>query len=110
MHEGLLVSAATISRTRTKYRINGLQIALYEKKRSGRPMKVDLQLRSEVRLLICSPVPSGRCKWTIDLLLEQGIKKFNWSVSRSTIYRILGSDDLKQWKKQEWCISTKTPD
>ncbi len=30
-------------------------------------------------------------------------------VSRSTIYRILTSDDLKYWTKQEWCISTITP-
>lgn len=108
--KGLLVSTSTISRIRTKYRQSGLQAALYERNRSGRPMKVDLQLRSEVRLLICSPVPTGRCKWTGDLLLEQGIKRFNWKISRSTIYRILSSDDLKPWKKEEWCISTVTPE
>ena len=106
---GLQVSASTISRTRSKYRKNGLQSALYERKRSGRPTKVSLQLRSEVRLLACSSVPSGRCKWTGDLLLEQGIKRYHWVVCRSTIYRILASDDLKPWKKQEWCISIITP-
>ena len=106
---GLQVSASTISRTRSKYRKNGLQSALYEKNRSGRPTKISLQLRSEVRLLACSPVPAGRCKWTGDLLLEQGLKKYHWMVSRSTIYRILASDDLKPWTKQEWCISSITP-
>lgn len=106
---GLHVSASTVSRTRSKYRKNGLQSVLHQKKRSGRPTKISLQLRSEVRLLACSPVPSGRCKWTGDLLLEQGIKKYHWLVSRSTIYRILSSDDLKPWTKQEWCISIITP-
>ncbi len=109
MIAGLQVSASTISRIRSKYRKNGLQSALYERKRSGRPAKVGLLLRSEVRLLACSHVPAGRCKWTGDLLLEQGKKKYHWTVSRSTIYRILASDDLKPWTKQEWCISTITP-
>lgn len=104
----LHVSASTVSRTRIKYRRFGLTTALHEQKRTGRPKIVDYKLQSEVRLLACSPVPAGRCRWTGQLLLEQGVKRFNWEVSRSTLFRILHSDNLKPWKKQTWCISKIT--
>jgi DDE superfamily endonuclease len=53
----------------------------------------------------CSSPPSGRARWTLELLADQMVKLTEHeSVSRETVRRRLAENHLKPWRKDMWCI------
>jgi transposase len=70
--ENLLeVDRTTIWRIKKRYFKYGLEIALTEDNRSGQPMKYSTVQQAELAALVCGPVPDGRIRWTIRLLVEE---------------------------------------
>ena len=75
--ENLLeVDRTTIWRIKKRYLDYGLETALTEESRSGQPPKYVTRHEAELTVLACGPVPGGRRRWTIRLLVEE-LKKQN---------------------------------
>jgi transposase len=69
--EDLLVSARTVSRVRQRFVTRGLQAALDERERSGRPTEIDGEAEAKLVMLACSEPPQGRSRWTLQLLADR---------------------------------------
>lgn len=70
--ENLLeVDRTTIWRIKKRYLDYGLEMALIDESRSGQPTKYSTRHEAELTALACGPVPEGRRRWTIRLLVEE---------------------------------------
>ena len=71
IQEALHTGLSTIERTRKRFVEGNLEYALNEKKRSGAPRKFDGKQEAYLVALACSPPPSGRVRWTLQLLSDK---------------------------------------
>ena len=71
IHRILNVSQATIIRVRKKFATCGLDAALEELSRRGRPLKFDGYQRAQITALACSDPPEGHSQWSLRLLADQ---------------------------------------
>lgn len=93
----LEVERTTIWRTRKRYLEEGLEKALQEKERSGQPRKYGAKQRAEVVALACSDPPSGRARWSLELLTEKlSQQKGLGSINRETIRLILKKTNVNR--------------
>ena len=86
----LSVGRTAIWRTRTAYLEGGLDFALHDEARPGKPKRYEADAEAQITALACSAPPPGAQRWTIALLTEAarrhpGMK----SISRETIRRVL---------------------
>ena len=72
--EKLDIGSATIERVRRHYAEGGLEAALNEKRRSGRPLVISGLDRAKITALACSTPPKGQARWTLRLLAEKGVE------------------------------------
>lgn len=70
----LLVNYNTVAAWREKYAAGGLDAALYDKRRSGRPIEIDGEARAKITALACSPAPEGHARWKLDLLADKVVE------------------------------------
>ncbi len=68
------VSTPTVGRIRRQYATAGLESALNEKPRSGRPAGISGETRAKVTALACSTPPAGRSRWTLRLLADKVVE------------------------------------
>ncbi|WP_020601601.1 helix-turn-helix domain-containing protein [Spirosoma spitsbergense] len=68
------ISVATVYNVRKRYREDGLQRAISEKKRPGQPRKVTQEVEAQITQLACSQAPDGRTRWTVALINERLVK------------------------------------
>jgi transposase len=66
----LLVSEPTIIRVRRRCVDGGLEFALYDKPRPGKPPKITGEIEAQITLLACSDPPAGHTRWTLRLLAD----------------------------------------
>ena len=71
IHAVLDVSQTTIIRIRKKFVTGGLESALEELSRSGRPLKFDGYQRAQITALACSEPPEGHSQWSLRLLADR---------------------------------------
>ena len=104
--ENISVSTSTVFRTKRRFVEEGLDASLSELPRPGADR---LLAEKEEALLIataCSAPPSGRSRWTLDLLAGAMVRLTRHdSISSETIRRRLAENQLKPWLKKMWCIS-----
>lgn len=86
----LSVGRTAIWRTRAAYLQGGLDFALHDEARPGKPKRYEADAEAQVTALACSAPAAGAERWTIALLTEAarrhpGMK----SISRETIRRVL---------------------
>lgn len=70
----LNISYPTILAWRDKYVSNGLDAALYDAPRAGRPLVIDGVARAKITALACSPAPAGHARWSLNLLAEKAVE------------------------------------
>ena len=70
----LQVSQQTIYNVKRRYLDGGLQSALFDQPRSGRPIEIDGKQRAKVTALACSTPPEGRARWTLRLLADKAVE------------------------------------
>jgi transposase len=84
------VGRTVIWRTRVAYVEGGVEHALFDVQRPGKPRQYDTDVEAQITALACSNPPEGMQRWTL-VLLEQaaraqpGMKQ----ISRETIRRLL---------------------
>ena len=77
-------------RTRAAYLQGGVELAVFDVARSGRPRQYDTDDEARVIALACSAPPAGRQRWTM-VELERAARQEPGmgSVSRETVRRML---------------------
>lgn len=77
-------------RTRSAYLQGGVELAVFDVARSGRPRQYDTDAEARVTALACSAPPQGRQRWTM-VELERAARQEPGlaSVSRETVRRML---------------------
>ncbi len=89
--EVLNLDRTRIWRIRKRYLDQGLEAALYDQARPGRPRDYDDKAEAELVALACSKPPAGQGRWTIALLTEVARRqsKVLKSVSEGTVRQVL---------------------
>jgi putative transposase len=72
--EALQLCSKTVSRVRQAFIQGGLQAALYDKPRTGRPPEIDGEAEAKLTMLACSSPPEGRSQWTLQLLADKMVE------------------------------------
>jgi transposase len=70
----LSLSLQTIFNIKRRYLTTGLDSALHERPRSGKPPKIDGTARAKITALACSTAPQGHARWTLRLLADKAIE------------------------------------
>src|SRR6266545_3619139 len=94
--ENLLeVDRTTIWRIRERYLKHGLEAALTEGKRSGQPVRYTPVHEAELTVLACGPVPEGRKRWTIRLLVSELKKQKGFeTITYGSVRKLLKKTNL----------------
>lgn len=86
----LKVGRTALWRTRTAYLEGGLDFALHDEARPGKPKRYRADAEAQVTALACSAPPPGAQRWTVALLTEAARQQTPMKgISRETIRRIL---------------------
>lgn len=70
----LQVSHQTVYNVKRRLREGGLQAALFDQPRSGRPVEISGTQRAKITALACSTPPEGRARWTLRLLADKAVE------------------------------------
>jgi hypothetical protein len=84
------IGRTAVWRARSAYLQGGVELAVFDVERSGRPCRYDTNAEAHVTALACSTPPKGRQRWTM-IELERAARKEPGmdSVSRETVRRML---------------------
>jgi putative transposase len=86
----LSCSLTTVYNVKRRYDTEGLNVALTDKPRSGRPVEIDSLQRAKITALACSSAPTGHARWTLRLLADKAIQLgFVESISHKAVKEIL---------------------
>ena len=84
------VGRTAVWRTRAAYLQGGVDLALFDVERSGRPRQYDTDAEARVTALACSTPPLGRQRWTVVELERVARQELGLAgVSRETVRRML---------------------
>ena len=99
------VGGSTVYRTKRRFVEGNLQRALSEEPRPGAERKLTGKEEALLVATACANPPSGRARWTLELLADEMVKlTAHHGVSRETVRRRLAENHLKPWRKDMWCI------
>lgn len=70
----LQVTPQTVFNIKRRYVTEGLDVALYDRPRAGRPIQIDSTQRAQLTALACSTPPEGRAQWTLRLLADRVVE------------------------------------
>lgn len=84
------IGRTAVWRTRAAYLQGGVELAVFDVARTGRPRQYDTDAEARVTALACSAPPAGRQRWTI-VELERAARQEPGmgNVSRETVRRML---------------------
>lgn len=86
----LAIGRTTVWRTRLAYLEGGLDLALFDLQRSGRPRRYDTDEEARVVALACSQPATGRNRWTLTELQCAARQEPDLGcIGRTTVQRIL---------------------
>ncbi len=72
--QALQLCSRTVSRVRQQFIEGGVEAALYDKQRAGRPPVIDGEAEAKLVMLACSSPPQGRSRWTLQLLADKMVE------------------------------------
>jgi len=84
------VCARTVAATRERFVEEGIEGALNEKPRSGRPREFTGREEAKLTLIACSDPPEGRNRWSVRLLADKLVElNVVDSISRESVRKYL---------------------
>ncbi len=84
------LSVATVFNIKRRYLAEGLDAALLDKPRSGKPVTIDGVARAKITALACSSAPDGHARWTLRLLADTAVELgFCDRISHTSVKQIL---------------------
>ena len=103
--ETLPAGTSTIYRVKKRLVELGLEAAISGTRRRGGRRKLTGKEEATLVALACSKPPEGHGRWTLRLLADHFVELVDHeSVSKETIRRRLGENELKPWRRKMWCI------
>lgn len=101
----LEITPRTVINICTTYEEMGIERALHDDSRPGRPPEFDARVHTKIVATVCSDPPEGFDRWTLELLKDKlesdGTVE---SIAKDTIRVVLREHDLKPWLQRMWCI------
>ena len=86
----LKVSLGTVYNVQKRYLQEGLEAALTDKPRTGKPPGIKPEEKARITALACSDAPSGHADWTLRLLADKAVELgFVEQISHTEVGRIL---------------------
>ena len=86
----LACGIVTVYNVKRRYLADGLEAALTDKPRSGRPLEIDGTARAKITALACSQAPTGHARWTLRLLADKSVElDFVEAISHNAVKQIL---------------------
>jgi transposase len=86
----LRVTSATVFNIKRRFLQEGLDAALFDKPRSGKPPRIDGTQRAKITALACSKAPDGHARWSLRLLADKAIELgFVDTISHNAVKEIL---------------------
>jgi len=111
IRESYHVSRSMVERTRCRFVEDGLQVAVWGKKREVfKENMLTGEVEAKLVALRCSQPPSGYAKWSLQLLAENGrisVCRAHEPRKRSTGAK---KNELKPWRVKSWVIPKAGPD
>ena len=99
--EAVDLAERTVAEIRKRFCTGGLERAVYDAPRSGKPPEFTVKQRQQVIALACTAPPAGCSRWTLELLCEHAAKQgFVETVSKSEVSLWLKEHDFKPWRKK----------
>ena len=90
-----------VANVRQRYCTGGIQRALFDAPRSGKPTTFTGGHEAKIVALACSKAPDGASRWTLNLLAKearrQGVVK---KISPQSVWLMLERQDTKPWLKK----------
>ncbi|MBI1812958.1 helix-turn-helix domain-containing protein, partial [Candidatus Peregrinibacteria bacterium] len=93
-------SHRTVVGVRTRCALHGVDRALYDAHRVGRPVIFHEKDRAKIVALACTDAPEGQARWTLGLLAEEAAKRDGIHIGVTKVWTILQENDLKPWRKK----------
>ena len=91
----------TVLRVRKRFLTEGMEKALSDDSRPGKPSLLNTKQSQKIVALACHAAPLGRARWTVRLLAEEAVRReVVPKVGRETIRVLLKSHDLKPWREK----------
>lgn len=95
------VKASFVERTRQRCAAGGIERALNDRPRSGRPPKLDGKQEALLVALTCSDEPEGQATWTLRLLADKMVAlEVVESISPETVRQVLKKTTLSRGNKR----------
>ncbi len=86
----LAVGVATVFNVKRRCLGEGLDSALHDKPRSGKPASIDGAARAKITALACSTAPEGHARWTLRLLADRAVELgIVEAISHNTVRAVL---------------------
>ena len=86
----LSCAVGTVYNVKHRYEQEGLEAALREKPRSGRPVEINGAQRAKLTAQACSTAPTGHARWTLRLLADKAVELgFVDHISHNAVKEIL---------------------
>ena len=83
-------SLMTVYYIKRRFLNEGIESAVSEKPRSGKPVQISGEARARITALACSNAPEGRARWTLRLLADKAVELgFCDSISHNHVRQIL---------------------
>ncbi len=83
-------SLMTVYHIKRRFLDEGIEAALAEKPRSGKPVSISGEARARITALACSEAPAGHARWTLRLLADKAVELgFCDAVSHNHVRAIL---------------------
>ena len=99
------MGGSTVYRTKRRFVLGNLELALREEPRRGAERKLSGKEEAVLVAATGSSPPEGRARWTLDLLAGAMVRLTEHdSISRDTVRRRLAENEIKPWRKDMWCI------
>ena len=99
------VGTSTVFRTKRDFVEKGFAQALEHAPRPGAQRKLSDKEELLLVATACSDPPTGRARWTIELLADQMVRLTHHEhIGDETIRRRLHDKQLKPWQHKMWCI------
>jgi len=91
----------TVSRVRARFSEGGLERALHDAPRSGRPPDITGEHEAKIVALACTTPPPGQARWTAHLLVEAAKRRgIVAKIGPTRMWMVLRENDLKPWRKK----------
>jgi transposase len=88
------LSLPTVQRIRRRFAEAGLEAALYDRPRRGRPARLDGAQKAALTALACSTPPQGYARWSLRLLADRAVElELVDTISHAGVRQVLKKTD-----------------